>query len=60
MSKRTNVNPDHYKVAGRARPGEALTGNPKEAHALAEAQRRTDQRNAARQGSAAPRKRKRA
>ena len=22
MSKRINVNPDHYKVAGRERPGE--------------------------------------
>lgn len=23
MSKRINVNPDHYKVAGRERPGDA-------------------------------------
>ena len=24
MSKRINVNPDHYKVAGRERPGNAV------------------------------------
>jgi hypothetical protein len=24
MSKRINVNPDHYKVAGRERPGDAI------------------------------------
>jgi hypothetical protein len=24
MSKRINVNPDHYKVAGRERPGDAV------------------------------------
>ena len=24
MSKRINVNPDHYKVAGRERPGEDI------------------------------------
>jgi hypothetical protein len=30
MSKRINVNPDHYKVAGRERPGNAATKDPKE------------------------------
>jgi hypothetical protein len=25
MSKRINVNPDHYKTAGRERPGDAVT-----------------------------------
>jgi hypothetical protein len=24
MSKRINVNPDHYKVAGRERPGDGI------------------------------------
>jgi len=30
MSKRINVNPDHYKVAGRERPGNAVAKDPKE------------------------------
>ena len=30
MSKRINVNPDHYKVAGRERPGNAVARDPKE------------------------------
>ena len=29
MSKRINVNPDHYKVAGRERPGDAVIKAPK-------------------------------
>jgi len=29
MSKRINVNPDHYKVAGRERPGRATPKPPK-------------------------------
>jgi hypothetical protein len=29
MSKRINVNPDHYKVAGRERPGDAVVRAPK-------------------------------
>jgi hypothetical protein len=28
MSKRINVNPDHYKVAGRERQGEAIVREP--------------------------------
>jgi len=28
MSKRINVNPDHYKVAGRERPGNAIAKGP--------------------------------
>jgi hypothetical protein len=28
MSKRINVNPDHYKVAGRERPGDAVVKRP--------------------------------
>ena len=30
MSKNINVNPDHYKVAGRERPGNAVAKTPKE------------------------------
>jgi hypothetical protein len=30
MSKRINVNPDHYKVAGRERPGDAVTKEPRQ------------------------------
>ena len=30
MSKRINVNPDHYKVAGRERPGDAVAKKPKQ------------------------------
>jgi hypothetical protein len=29
MSKRINVNPDHYKLAGRERPGHAVAKAPK-------------------------------
>ena len=29
MSKHNNVNPDHYKVAGRERPGNAVGKAPK-------------------------------
>jgi hypothetical protein len=30
MSKYINVNPDHYKVAGRERPGNAVAKAPKQ------------------------------
>lgn len=30
MSKYINVNPDHYKVAGRERPGKAVVKAPKQ------------------------------
>jgi hypothetical protein len=29
MSKRINVNPDHYKLAGRERPGHTVARTPK-------------------------------
>lgn len=29
MSKAINVNPDHYKVAGRERQGEAIVRDPR-------------------------------
>ncbi len=35
MSKRINVNPDHYKVAGRERPGESVAAKaPKQPSAM--------------------------
>jgi hypothetical protein len=30
MSKHINVNPDHYKVAGRERPGSVVAKAPKQ------------------------------
>jgi hypothetical protein len=36
MSKSNNVNPDHYKVAGRERPGNAVAKNPKQAESGSE------------------------
>lgn len=30
MSKRNNVHPDHYKLAGRDRPGDAMPKPPKQ------------------------------
>ena len=35
MSKRINVNPDHYKVAGRDRPNEAIPGKKPKSQATA-------------------------
>jgi hypothetical protein len=37
VSKRINVNPDHYKLAGRERPGDAQAARAKAARS-----RRTD------------------
>jgi len=37
MSKYINVNPDHYKVAGRERPGNAVAKAPKAMAELEEA-----------------------
>jgi hypothetical protein len=34
MSRHINVNPDHYKVAGRERPGSATANAPKQAAAV--------------------------
>ena len=39
MSKRINVNPDHYKVAGRERPGDVIGRAPK-AHVREDEQQR--------------------
>jgi hypothetical protein len=36
MSKAINVNPDHYKVAGREKPGHAVAKDPKEPQSAAE------------------------
>lgn len=40
MSKRSNVNPDHYKVAGRERPGDAVARSPKKPQTNDKAQER--------------------
>jgi hypothetical protein len=40
MSKYNNVNPDHYKVAGRERPGNAVAKAPKAMAELEEARAR--------------------
>jgi hypothetical protein len=40
MSKYNNVNPDHYKVAGRERPGNAVANAPKATAELEEARAR--------------------
>jgi hypothetical protein len=40
MSKRINVNPDHYKVAGRERPGNAVAKTPKQSAAMDKASER--------------------
>jgi hypothetical protein len=40
MSKHNNVNPDHYKVAGRERPGNAVAKAPKQLGAEAKARER--------------------
>ena len=39
MSKRINVNPDHYKVAGRERPGD-VAGHPPKGHLREDAKER--------------------
>lgn len=46
MSKHINVNPDHYKVAGRERPGESVAAKaPKQPQAMSrEEQERWDRR----------------
>jgi len=40
MSKHNNVNPDHYKVAGRERPGHAVAKAPKANAEMEEARAR--------------------
>jgi hypothetical protein len=40
MSKRINVNPDHYKVAGRERPGNAVAKTPKQSGEMDKANER--------------------
>jgi hypothetical protein len=40
MSKSNNVNPDHYKVAGRERTGHAVAKAPKATAELEEARAR--------------------
>ena len=42
MSKRINVHPDHYKVAGRERPGDAVVKAPKQPRAMERGQERRE------------------
>jgi hypothetical protein len=51
MSKRINVNPDHYKVAGRERPGTAVARNPKEPASQIEKTRERWQKRATAKGT---------
>jgi hypothetical protein len=51
MSKHTNVNPDHYKLAGRERPGHAVPKQPKEAESGTEQTRASRWRQRQRQKS---------
>jgi len=44
VSKHINVNPDHYKVAGRERPGNAVAKSPKDANGDRDAQERWQKR----------------
>jgi len=55
MSKRINVNPDHYKVAGRERPGNAVAKAPKESPAMDETRERW-QRSRAGTGNSRPKR----
>ena len=48
MSKSNNVNPDHYKVAGRERPGHAVAKAPKAMADLEEARARWQEKQAKR------------
>jgi hypothetical protein len=52
MSKRINVNPDHYKGAGRERPGDARPKTPKQ-RARVRKSGRPDATVPARRGTAA-------
>jgi hypothetical protein len=45
MSKHNNVNPDHYKVAGRERPGNAVAKAPKQTAERAKARERWAKKN---------------
>jgi hypothetical protein len=42
VSKPNNVNPDHYKVAGRERPGNAVAKAPKQLAQADKARERWD------------------
>jgi hypothetical protein len=46
VSKRINVNPDHYKVAGRERPGDAVAKAKEHARSDKEAVARWQKRSA--------------
>ena len=54
MSKRINVNPDHYKVAGRERPGNTVVKTAKESAWVDEKTRERWQRSRARAANSRP------
>ena len=56
MSKRINVNPDHYKVAGRERPGNAVAKTPKQSAAMDNKARERWQQSRQRASNARPKK----
>jgi hypothetical protein len=55
MSKRINVNPDHYKVAGRERPGDAVAKRPKKSAVMDDTRERW-QRSRERAANSRPKK----
>jgi len=56
MSKYNNVNPDHYKVAGRERPGNAVAKAPKAVAELEEARARWEDKQVKRMAKKGNRK----
>jgi hypothetical protein len=56
MSSKSNVNPDHYKVAGRGRQGEAVVPDVEKKKRLEEDVDARDRRRAAKPGP--PRRRR--
>lgn len=54
MSKHINVNPDHYKVAGRERQGEEILHERNKREMALEEKMRTRQRVKARAGARKP------
>ena len=56
MSKYNNVNPDHYKVAGRERPGNAVAKAPNAVAELEEARARWEDKQVKRMAKKGNRK----
>ena len=56
MSKHINVNPDHYKVAGRERPGSPVVKTPKQSGDMDKASERWHRSRERAVGSARPKR----